>query len=228
MYKRQTSDIWIGDLYAPPTHLATLGNMLPQLQGQGLVGITVLACSPLSGLVVVAQDGYLGERIELWVLDATTGAVDYHRSYPRTSQTSADGFHVVASRDGKYLAETDSVTGDSTIRRWSDDSTLTVLSGEEVHDFSWNGDQVVVVARQPGLAVDNFTFQNPAVIDLKTGRAIWQAPVGARWFGQFVPQPAAGGLALGLSICAPQCQMNLWLIGSDGKGRELDHNVLMF
>jgi hypothetical protein len=220
-------DVSIAGAGSPAIHLPTpAGAEWRGGNGNLSTALSVLACSPLTGVVVVAESGALGETTDVWVLSMTTGAVEYHQAYAPAEQ--ANGTRVVASRDGVYLAETDSATGTATIRRWSDGAVQVQLAGEEVHAFSWDDRSVLVTARQPGLVIDNITFQNPALIDLQTGQAIWQAPVGARWFEpNLVLQPGGSGLALGLNVCATDCQVNLWLIGPNGKGRELDHNVEM-
>jgi len=222
-------DVWIAAIGSPAVYLATLAPpMPPGIAGPPASVPALLACSPLAGVVVAAQAGQMGDTTDTWVLSATTGAVESHRMYPRTTRAGDDGVRVVASRDGSYLAEIDSVGGTSTIRRLSDGSVRAQLAGLEVHAFSWNGDQVLVTDRQPGLAIDNVSFENPAVIDLTSGEAIWQAPPGARWFEpDLVLQPGGSSLALGLNVCEPDCQTNLWLIGAGGKGRELDHNVTL-
>ena len=214
--------ISIMDVGSPAVHLATLGKVEQQVKGP-----TVLACSPLSDRVVIAQVGGLGETTELWVLNARTGAIEYHRTYPATTKTNGNGYLVVASRDGQYLAETATATATVAIRRLADDSVVTRLAGEEIHAFSWRGDLVVVTPREPNLAADNTTFQSPAITDWQTGQTVWESPQGARFFGAILSQPEGDGIALGLNFCAQAttCRENLWLVNRDGKRGELDHDV---
>ncbi|MFI5283323.1 MAG: hypothetical protein ACHQ0J_09365 [Candidatus Dormibacterales bacterium] len=221
------ADVSIQGVGMPAVHLASLPGAQWQGSGGQLVSFpSILACSPLAGVVVVAQVGGGGENTDVWVLNAGTGTVEYHQAFPPAA--GASGTRVVASQDGEYLAEIDSAGASSIIRRWSDGSVLAQLAGLEVHAFSWDDSRVLVTDRQPGLAIINVSFQSPSVIDLRTGQAIWQAPPGSRWFDpELVVQPGGAGLALGLNVCNPDCQVNLWLIGADGKGRELDHNVQM-
>ncbi len=208
---------------APAIALASLGATVPQAPGP-----TILACSPLSSRVVVAQIGPQNDTQEVWVLNATTGALQYHRRYPVQTKTISNvGDIVVASRDGQYLAETDAITGVSTIRRVADDSVVASLPNVEVHGFSWDGGRVLVTPWQAGFLTVNETFQNATIIDWHSGKTVWSAPEGARFFGQMTIQPGGSAFALSLNFCRVinSCQESLWLVGADGKSRELDRDT---
>lgn len=57
--------------------------------GQQVPGATVLACSATSNRVVVANVGGDNETSDAWVLDTTTGAILYHRTYPQRPRPAA-------------------------------------------------------------------------------------------------------------------------------------------
>jgi hypothetical protein len=208
----------------PLTHLARLGHLTA---GREIIGPTVLACSPLTGRIVVAQVGVHGETTEIWVLNAHTGGITYHKTYPPTTNTNRNGYLVVASRDGRFLAETNTATASVAIRRLADDSVEAELAREEVHAFSWRDNLVIVTPRQPNVAANNAGFQSPALVDWHTGQTVWQSPQGVRFFGSFLSEPDGDGIALSLNFCElpPGCLDQLWLINSGSTRADLDYDV---
>ena len=192
-------------------------------QGQQVPGATILACSATSNRVVVANVGAMNDTSEVWVLDATTGAVQYHRTYPTTTKTNGNiGVFVVASPDGQYLAETDAATGSATIRRIAGDSVVARLSGMEVHGFSWHGDLVLAAPRPPDFSLVNGSTTDPVVIDWRTGTTVWRSPAGANFGGRLAAQPGGEGIALDLGVGQ---HWGIWLVGADGRGRAVDQDV---
>jgi len=192
-------------------------------QGQQVPGATVLACSATSNRVVVANVGALNDTSDVWVLDATTGATRWHRTYPTSTKANGNiGVFVVASPDGQYLAETDAATGSATIRRIGDDSVVARLSGMEVHGFSWHGDLVLAAPRPPDFSIVNSSKQDPVVIDWRTGTAVWRSPAGATFGGRLAAQP--GGKAIALDLSAGK-HWEIWMVGPDGRGRAVDRDI---
>jgi hypothetical protein len=52
--------------------------------------------------------------------------------------------------------------------------------------------------------------------------------MGRQFAGSIIAQPGDGSLAIVITVCRDvglECRPNLWLIGPDGTGRELDHDV---
>jgi hypothetical protein len=159
----------------------------------------------------------------VWVLDATTGAIQYHRTYATSTKTNGNiGVFVVASPDGQYLAETDAAAGSATIRRIADGSVVARLPGTEVHGFSWRGDLVLAAPRQPDFSLVNSSMMNPFVIDWRTGTTVWRSPAGASFGGRLAAQPS--GKAITLDLWAEQ-HRGIWLVGPDGKGRAVDPDI---
>ncbi len=192
-------------------------------QGQQVPGATVLACSATSNRVVVANVGGLNDTSDVWVLDTTTGVIQYHRTYPSSTKTSDVGVFVVSSPDSQYLAETDSVTGSATIRRIADDSAVARLSGMEIHGFSWHGDLVLATPRPPDLSIVNSTTIDPVVIDWRTGRTVWHSPpAGASFGGRLAAQPGGEEIALDLRVGQHE---GIWMVGPDGQGHAVDQDI---
>jgi hypothetical protein len=205
----------------PGSAAAVLGRL--GIQGQQVPGATVLACSATSNRVVLANVGGLSDTSDVWVIDTTTGAIKYHHVYPTpTKYNGSVGVSVVASPDGQYLAETDAATGSAAIRRIADDSVVGKLSGVQIHGFSWHGDLVLAAPRPPDFALNNTSTMNPIVIDWRTGKTVWQAPVGAAFGGRLAAQPDGKALAFDLRVGQ---HWAIWLVGADGRGRAADSDI---
>lgn len=206
---------------SPGSPGVVLGNF--GTQGQQLPGATVLACSATSNRVVVANVGGLSDSSDVWVLDAATATVKYHRTYLKPTKTNGNvGVFVVASPDGQYLAETDAATGSAIIRRIPDDVVVSRLSGMEVHGFSWHGDLVLAAPRQPDFSIVNSSMANPVVIDWRSSTTVWHAPAGASFGGRLAAQPDGRAIAFDLGG-APH--YGVWVVGPDGRGRAMDENI---
>jgi hypothetical protein len=211
------SDISVGLPGSPETKLARLG-----VNAQQSPGPTVLSCSYINRKVVVAQVGFGRDTHDLWVLNWDTGAVEYHRTYPvPTKYGTVAGVYTVASPDAQYVAETDAVTGSTSIRRLADDTVVAHLDGKEVHGFSWHGDRVLATPRQANVDLVNSATTDPAVIDWRTGKTVWSS-VGAVFGGRLEAQPGGSGIALDLLSGGHR---GIWMIGSDGTGRQVDTDI---
>ncbi len=193
------------------------------LQAEQVPGATVLACSATSNRVVVANVGGLNDTSDVWVLDATSGAIRFHRTYPTSTKVNGNvGTFVVASPDGQYLAETDAATGNSVIRRIGDDSVVARLSGMEIHGFSWHGDLVLAAPRPPDFALDNSSTTDPAVIDWRSGKTLWRSAAGADFGGRLAAEPGGEAIAFDLRF---GLRDGIWLVGADGRGRAADQDI---
>jgi hypothetical protein len=209
--------------YALPLNSSqVLGNF--GSHGEQVPGATVLACSAKTGRVVVANVGGMRDTSDVWVLDAATGAIRYHRAYPTVSKYGNPnvGVAVVASPDGQFLAETYDATGSTTIRRVADDSVMATLNQMEVHAFSLAGDLVLATPRQPNFLIVNSTTKDPALIDWRSGITMWQSSEGAEYGGSLASQPNGKGVALSLRL---KDHWDLWLIDASGQGRSVDQRI---
>jgi hypothetical protein len=209
--------------YAMPLNSSkVLGNF--GSHGEQVPGATVLACSAKTSRVVVANVGGMGDTTDVWVLDAATGAIKYHRTYPTVSKYGNPyvGVAVVASPDGQFLAETYDATGSTSVRRVADDSVVTTLNHMEVHGFSSSGDLVLATPRQAEFLIVNNTTKDPALINWHTGQTVWQSPDGADYGGSLASQPNGTGVALSLRL---KNRWDLWLVDASGHGRVVDQNV---
>ena len=203
---------------SPPKVLGKFGS-----QGQQIPGATVLACSATSNRVVVANVGGLNDTSDVWALDATTGAIRYHRTYATSTKTNGNiGVFTVASPDGQYLAETDAATGSAAVRRIADDTVVVRLSGMEIHGFSWRGDLVLAAPRQPDFSIVNSSMMNPVVIDWRTSTTVWRSPAGASFGGRLAAQPGGKAMAFDLGV---ERHHEIWLVGPEGQGHAVDPDI---
>jgi len=139
--------------------VATLGTI------NGLGGFNVIACSTLNDRAVVGtqtQGGWLDVR----VIALSTGRVLYSHSYVNAPQM------LIASRDGRYLAESASGTGPSAtvIHRLSDGAAVARLSNQRVVAFSWDGSLVITA---PSWGQE--TPGEIRLMDWHAGRVLWSA-----------------------------------------------------
>jgi hypothetical protein len=166
------------------------------MQAAGENTLTVSACSVQADRAVVIQfDPYTSAArsvAQLWVVQLSSGRVLW------THNLAGKGIgNVVASRDGRYVAEVQT-TSDSTVYG-PNGSSVGHVSGW-VQTFSWDGSLAVVVA----------SGGRTSVIKWSDGTVIWTAPAGEGLAG-FQPEPGGSKLAV--------LTMNgaLYVVSSDGR-----------
>jgi len=220
-----TEPAWLfaGPIGSPMHRVAQVGEY------GGQTGPHVAACSPLSDRAVVVQNAIMSGR-EVWVLRLSTGAVVYHHLYGSQQVSTV----IVASRDGRYLAEelmsTDSqgmmVVGDTQIRRTSDGAIVARLTRQSVVAFSWDGTRVVTVpAYQSGAP------NEARVLDWqRSSQMLWRAslPQGAQpGLGRVdvLARPDSADLAIAIGLVStngqPDQYQGLWLVRGDGTARQV-------
>jgi hypothetical protein len=109
---------------------------------------------------------------EIQVVNLSTGAIEYEHQYPlgnlggqRETGTRGDWVLVVASPDGRYLAETGVFNGKTTIREVPTGKPLATLLGS-VRGFSWDGSRVAASVSASGTT-------ETKVISWTDQRVIW-------------------------------------------------------
>jgi hypothetical protein len=125
---------------------------------------------------------------------------------------------VVASHDGRYLAEQTMSSGDTVIRRTSDGAVVARLAGQAVSAFSWDGSRVITM---PGLgAADTHELR---LVDWQRGRILWRLaePAGIAPGLAYVSTLARpGGTDVVVGIAADSTGGSpveqLWLVHADG------------
>lgn len=123
----------------------------------------LVACSTLTGRAVVAgqQGGYIWNMAMISLAD---GSVIYQRTYPNPVA------RIVASHDGRYLAEQLPYNGPPTIiRELPSGNQVGQLTDVAVQAFSWDGSLLGV-----STAVSNGTAPQAMVIRWQTRQILWQ------------------------------------------------------
>lgn len=207
--------------------IGTAGHRLVQLgEFGGQSGPSVLACSPSTDRAVVAEDVIFYVR-EVWVLQLSTGAVLYHHVYIDGQVAS-----VVASHDGRYLAELSMlshgnpiVLGDTQIRRTSDGAVLARIPHQRVEGFSWDGSRIVTTPANPsGVAGE------VEVVDWQHNSVVWRHPLAPQdqtGYGRvdLLPRPEGADIAVAVGRATtdgtPDQYEGLWIIRGDGRSQQI-------
>jgi hypothetical protein len=187
-----------------------------QVGGQS--GPRVAACSYQNDRAVVVEDVIMWTS-EVRVVSLSTGALLYQHQYPSGQVASS----VVASHDGRYLAEQTMSSGDTVIRRTSDGAVVARLAGQAVSAFSWDGSRVITMPAMG--AADSHELR---LVDWQRGRILWRLaePAGIAPGLAYVSTLARpGGTDVVVGIAADSTGSSpaeqLWLVHSDGTVREV-------
>ncbi|HXN02271.1 MAG TPA: Ig-like domain-containing protein [Candidatus Dormibacteraeota bacterium] len=191
-----------------------------QVGGQS--GPRIVACSYQNDRAVVVEDVIMWTS-EVRVIRLSTGTVIYQRQYPSSTVASS----VVASHDGRYLAEQTlspdaqglQVYGDTLIRRTSDGTVVARLAGgQAVVAFSWDGSRVITMPAHG--AVGN---REVRLVDWQRGQILWRLaePAGVapdQAYVLAIGRP--GGTDFMVAVAADgtgQAPVDqLWLVHADG------------
>jgi hypothetical protein len=182
-----------------------------QVGGQS--GPRVAACSYQNDRAVVVEDVIMWTS-EVRVVSLSTGALLYQHQYPSGQVASS----VVASHDGRYLAEQTMSSGDTVIRRTSDGAVVARLAGQAVSAFSWDGSRVITMPAMG--AADSHELR---LVDWQRGRILWRLaePAGIAPGLAYVSTLARpGGTDVVVGIAADSTGGSpveqLWLVHADG------------
>ena len=199
----------------PPKNVVQVGRMYDQASAG------VAACSIEKDRAVVAQWGSVGNTFEFWVVQLSTGRIVWTRRIP------ADGnavTYMVASRDGQFIAESNSnccpATTSTTTIYGPTGAVLGHASGQ-VEAFSWDGSLAVIG-----------NFNSPvSVIRWRDGTVVWGGPGDGGFLGA-MPEP--GGQRIAISVSDPQHPQtggfypgNVYVVSPDGQAVELLKNVVL-
>jgi hypothetical protein len=159
--------------------------------------LNVSVCSVLADRAVVVQVNPYSSQgantpAQYWVVQLSTGRVLW------THDVRSSGLaHVVASRDGRYVAEVQS-TGATTI--YGSTGSAVGRADGSIEAFSWDGSLALVVANG-GQA---------SMVRWSDGTTIWTVPPGEGLAG-FQPQPG------GTSFAVKTVNSALYVVSSDGR-----------
>jgi hypothetical protein len=182
-----------------------------QYGGQSAPGI--VACSYESDRAVIVEN-VIAWASEVRVYALSTGALVYQRLYPSGQIASS----VVASHDGRYIAEqTNDVNSDTAIRRTSDGTIVGRLTGQRVVAFSWDGGRVVTGP------IGSTNNQEVRLVDWQRGQILWRQtePAGIGTGFAYVSVLARpGGTDVVVGVAADSTGSSpveqLWLVHADG------------
>lgn len=189
----QTSDelkpafLYVWKVGEQPTPIASLGQIGAQ------TGPVLLACSFTTDLAVVGELS-IQSFTELWVIRPSTGALLYHRAYPRSPSLQFS-----AAFDGRLLAEGTVEPASTVIRSLPDGNTVGRLSGRAI-DFDLANTLAVVITGAGGTQV----------VSWRTPSALWTSD---SVLHDFVPNPKGDGGALFLwhGKPGPVDSFDLWV-----------------
>ena len=171
----------------------------------GQSGPGILACSYLNDRAVVVENVIMSAS-EVWIYRLSTGSLLYHHNYTSGAVASS----IVASHDGRYLAEqtmtTDAqghqVYADTLIRRTSDGTVVARIADQTVVAFSWDGSRLIA---SPGLA--SVTNHEVRLLDWQRGQILWRLgqPAGSNPGDYYVfalPRPGGTDFMVGVAVRA--------------------------
>jgi hypothetical protein len=173
----------------------------------------VTACSVRGDRAVVVQGfGNSPSTAQDWVVQLSTGKILWTHQFDITQPIT-----VVASPDGKYVAENAEGQPLATSTIYGSDGSVVAHLDAHIDGFSWDGSLAVT---DPGAGVGPVK-----VIRWQAGAVIWSGPTGSAFYlAQFAPEPDGTTLAIGIRNPAhPQDPTNpgflpvhFYLVASDG------------
>ena len=193
--------------------LTTVGQSPRNVVKVGVVyeqtSIGVDACSIEKDRAVVVQSGSMGNTVQFWVVQLSTGRILW---------TRANGGDFQSSRDGQYIAEVSQPTGGTTTVYGPTGLVLGHVAGA-VKAFSWDGSLAVVG-----------DFNGPvSVVRWRDGTILWSGPSNA---GYWSAMPEPGGQRVAIWVRDPNLPetpgsqpLDVYAVGPDGQAIELLTNV---
>jgi hypothetical protein len=172
--------------------------------------VSVAACSIEKDRAVVVQSGSMGNTVQFWVVQISTGRILWTRS---------NGGDIGSSRDGQYLAEVGNATRSTTTIYGPTGAVLGHVAGV-VNGFSWDGSLVVVG-----------DYSGPlSVVRWRDGTVVWSGPSGA---GYWTAMPEPGGQRVAVWVRNPDHPqtggfppVDLYVVSPDGQAKKLLTNVM--
>lgn len=171
----------------------------------------VAACSIEKDRAVVVQGTATGIAVQVWVVQLSTGRIQW------TLPNSGD---IRTSVDGQYIAEVSSNQATTTIYGASG-AVLRHLNGA-VDAFSWDGTLAVI---------GNFNNGPVSVVRWRDGTVVWSGPSDGGYLGA-MPEP--GGQRIAVSVGDPQHPQtggfypgNVYVVGPDGQAVKLLTDVVL-
>ena len=190
-----------------PRNVVQVGRMYQQS------GTGVAACSIDKDRAIVVHSGPVGNVVEFWVVQLSTGHILWTRP-------SGD---IRASADGQYIAEMiyDQAKRTSTTTIYSPTGAVLGHVAGAVNAFSWDGSLAVVA-----------DWQGPVtVVRWRDGTVVWRGPSDGGFLGA-MPEP--GGQRIAVSVSDPQHPQtngfypgNVYVVAPDGQAVKLLTDVVL-
>jgi hypothetical protein len=197
-----------------PRNVVQVGRMYDQS------GTGVAACSLEKDRAIVVHTGPVGNALQFWVVQLSTGRIIWTRSYA----ADAESVDIRPSRDGQFIAENKSNCCPATTSTTTIYSSTGAVLGHPagwVEAFSWDG----------SLAVIGPFNRSVSVVRWRDGTVVWHGPADGGFLNA-VPEP--GGQRIAISISDPQHPQtggfypgNVYVIGPDGQAIKLLTNVIL-
>jgi hypothetical protein len=179
-----------------PGHAVRQVAVIARDQGIGQTGISLAACSVPNDVAILVRTT-ISWVAEVWVVKLSDGKVMAHHTYTASMFDS-----VVASPDGKYIAENSSIFTSSPnpqgallnqIRRVPDWSVVATLGtpGPQVLSFSGDG-SLVLTAKLP---ISAGKPSHLGLLDWRSGSELWHYD-GPGQLGSFLAQPNGHDFAI--------------------------------
>lgn len=213
----EPSWLFTGPIGGPLHRVAQAG----QVGGQS--GPAIAACSVLNDRAVVVENVVMWTS-EVWVYRLSTGSLLYHRTYVPNQVAS-----VVASHDGRYIAEQTTSTdaqghqlyADTLIRRTSDGTVVGRFADQSVLAFSWDGSRVVTMP-----AFGSLNNHEVRLVDWQRGQVLWRLvePAGSNpgdYYVFVLARPGGTDFMVGAAVRAAgsggyPAVDQLWLVHANG------------
>jgi hypothetical protein len=174
----------------------------------------VAACSIQKDRAVVTQGTSIGQAVQFWVVQLSTGRILWSRSNTGDVRTSVDG---------QYIAEISySPPGGGSATTTIYDSLGRVLGhlAGRVEAFAWDGSLAVLMADARGPV---------SVVRWRDGTVVWSGQAGA---GYYDAMPEPGGQRIAVFLLDPSHPQtggwpprNIYVVGPDGHATVLLTNV---
>jgi hypothetical protein len=195
-----------------PRNVVQVGRVYEQ------TSIAVAACSIEKDRAVVVQAGSIGNAVQFWVIQLSTGRTLWTRSY------AADGpiVHIQPSRDAEFIAEDKNnccPTTAVTTTIYGPTGAVLAHPAGPLDAFSWDGSLAVIG-----------NFNGPvSVVRWRDGTVVWNGPSDGVYVGA-MPEP--GGQRIAVIVSDPEHPEmrgiyggNVYVVGPDGQAVELLKSV---
>jgi len=196
-----------------PRNIVQVGRVYEQ------TSIAVGACSVEKDRAVVVQAGSIGNAVQFWVIQLSTGRTLWTRSY------ASDGpiVHIQPSRDAEFIAEDKNnccPTTAATTTIYGPTGAVLAHPAGPVDAFSWDG----------SLAVMGNVNGAVSLVRWRDGTVVWNSPSGGVYVGA-MPEP--GGQRIAVIFSDPEHAEirgiyggDVYVVGPDGQAVKLLTDVV--